>query len=88
MALCKKNAGMALFTLQSATPAHHTRWVKIENFDQEYFASDLYANHLLPGFFTHFGRPTAGNYESVFLTVVRPTGAFDLRATKTWVRFF
>ncbi len=26
---------MALCTLQSATPAHRTRWVKIKNFDQE-----------------------------------------------------
>ncbi len=50
---------------------------------REYFASDLYANDLPPGFFTHFGRPTAENYELVFLTVVRPIGAFDRRETKT-----
>ncbi len=30
----------------------------------------------------------AENYESVFSTVVRPNGAFDWRATKTWIRSF
>ncbi len=35
VALCNKSAGRALYTLQSATPAHRTSWVKIENFDQE-----------------------------------------------------
>ncbi len=41
-----------------------------------------------PGFFTRFGRPMGRNYELVFLTGVRPNGAFDRRATKTWVRPF
>ncbi len=36
--------------------------------------------------FNHFGRSLAENYESVFLTVVRPNGAFDLRAIKTCFR--
>ncbi len=47
--------------------------------------SDLYTNgpeSFLPKFFTNFGRPMAENYESIFLTVVRPNGAFDLRATR------
>ncbi len=46
---------------------------------------DLYANGLPPGFFTHFGRPMVKNYESVFLTMVRPVDVFDRCATKTWV---
>ncbi len=53
--------------------------------------SNLYANgpeSFPPGFFTCFGRPTGKNYESVFLTVVRPSGAFDQCATKTRVRSF
>ncbi len=67
-----------------------------QNTRREYFASDLYANGLPPRFFTHFGHPTAESYESVFLTVVRPNGACDRRATKTgfvpfeeqpWVKF-
>ncbi len=47
--------------------------------------SDLYANGAessLPKCFTNFGRPMAKNYESVFLTIVRPNGTFDLRATR------
>ncbi len=58
---------------------------------REYFTSDLYANDpesFPPGFFTYFGCPTAENYKSVFLTVMRPNGAFDQCATKGWVRFF
>ncbi len=39
-------------------------------------------------FFTHFGRPTAENYGSVFSTGVWPNAAFDRRETKTWVRSF
>ncbi len=35
MALGNQSAGMALHTQHSAIPAHRTRWVKIENFDQE-----------------------------------------------------
>ncbi len=63
---------------------------------REYFASDPYVNGIPPGFFTHFERPTAENYESVFLTVVRPIGAFYQRATnpgfgtfevRLWVKF-
>ncbi len=41
-----------------------------------------------PRFFTHFGGLTAKNYESVFLTGMRPNGAFDRRATKSWVWSF
>ncbi len=41
-----------------------------------------------PGFFTSFWRLMAGNYESVFLTVMRPNGAFDQRATKIYVWSF
>ncbi len=41
-----------------------------------------------PEFFTYFGHPTAENYESVFLTVVRLNDAFDQCATKTGVRSF
>ncbi len=47
--------------------------------------SDLYVNgpeSFPPGFFTHFWCATAGNYESVFLTIVRPDGAFDRRVTR------
>ncbi len=40
------------------------------------------------GIFTYFGRPTTKNYDLVFLTVVRPNGAFDQRATKTRIRSF
>ncbi len=36
--------------------------------------------------FYSFWASTAENYESVFLTSVRPNGAFDQRATKMWVR--
>ncbi len=53
--------------------------------------SDLHASgpeSFTPGFLTYFGRPTAKNYELVFLTVVRPNGVFDQRATKTRVRSF
>ncbi len=53
--------------------------------------SEVYANGLKsfpPGFFNHFGRPTAKIYESVFLTARRPNGAFDWRATKPWIRSF
>ncbi len=44
--------------------------------------SDLYANSpesFPPGFFTPFWRATAGHYESVFLTVVRPGMASKIR---------
>ncbi len=56
--------------------------------------SDLYANgpeSFPTGIFTHFGRATAKNYESVFLTVVRPKprfGPFDRRATISLSRYF
>ncbi len=56
-------------------------WVKFSKFWSGE-TSDLYANDpesFIPGFFTHFGRPTAENYESVFLTVVWPNVGFDLR---------
>ncbi len=41
-----------------------------------------------PEFFTHFGHPTAENYDSVFLIALRPNGDLDRRATKTWARSF
>ncbi len=66
-ALCNQSAGMALCRV----PPRHIApdgSIKIENFDQENFASDLHANGLPPGFFTHFGGLTVENYESVFLT--------------------
>ncbi len=65
-------------------------WVKFSKFWPEK-TSDLYVNgheSFPPEFFTHFGRPTTENYESVFLTVVPPNSAFDRRATKTWIRSF
>ncbi len=65
-------------------------WVKFSKFWPGE-TSNLYTNSLEsfpPRFFTYFGRPTTKNYESVFLTIVRPAGAFDQRATKTRVRSF
>ncbi len=65
-------------------------WVKFSKF-RSVETSDLYANgpeSFPPGFFTYLGRPTAKNYESVFLTVVRPNGAFERRTTKTRIRSF
>ncbi len=53
--------------------------------------SDIYANGPLSvplEFFAHFGRPMAENYDSVFLTIMRPNGAFDYRATNMYVRSF
>ncbi len=41
-----------------------------------------------PGFFTPFWRAMAGNYESVFLTIMRPNGTFNRRATKIYVWSF
>ncbi len=41
-----------------------------ENFALEHDASGL--ESIPPGNFTHFGRPTPENFDSVFLTVVRP----------------
>ncbi len=52
---------------------------------------NLYANGpecFPPGFFTRFGRSTAKNYESVFLTSLRPNDAFHRHATKIWVLSF
>ncbi len=57
-----------------------------ENFALEHDASGL--ESILPGNFTHFGRPTVENYDSVILTVVRVNGGFDHRATKICVRSF
>ncbi len=61
---------------------------------REYFAPELYAcepKSFPPGFFTHFGRPTDKNYDSVSLTEVRPNGSnfqnFHLEIvfrSKTW----
>ncbi len=65
-------------------------WVKFSKFWPEE-TSDLHANgpeSFPPGFFTTFWRAMAGNYESVFLTIMRPNGAFDRYATKTRVRSF
>ncbi len=55
------------------------------------FASELYpcgAWSFFLQFFTRFERSTDENYESVFLTIVRPNDTFDRRATKTWVWSF
>ncbi len=41
-----------------------------ENFAPEHTTSGL--ESIPPGNFTHFGHPTAENFDSVFLTVVRP----------------
>ncbi len=65
-------------------------WVKFSKFwpgDTSVLDANGSENFPL-GFFTHFGRPTAENYESVFLTVVQPNGAFDRGAAKTWARSF
>ncbi len=80
---------MALCRVQSATPTHHTRWVKIENFYQErVFRSGPLRQWYPSRNFYPFWAPVAKNYESVFLTVLWPNGAFDRRATKTWVPSF
>ncbi len=79
---------MVLCTLQSATSAHRTRWVKQKILTRrEYFASDLYVNCLPPRFLIHFGRPMAENYESVFLTGVRPKPGFGPFVGRLWVKF-
>ncbi len=80
-------AGVALYTLQSAIPA---LWLQSATLALRIRFGTLrqWCDKFPPGFFTHFGRPTAENYESFFLTVVKPNGAFDQRATKTWVRSF
>ncbi len=65
-------------------------WVKFSKFWPGE-TSDLYANSresFPPGFFNYFGSPTAKNYDSVFLIVVRPNASFDQRATKTRIRSF
>ncbi len=59
-----------------------TLWDSDEfNFCPQGETLDLYANDAKsfpPGFFSHFGRPTAENYKLAFLeTVLRPNGAFD-----------
>ncbi len=41
-----------------------------ENFDPEHDASDL--KSIPSGNFTHFVRPTAENFDSVFLPIVQP----------------
>ncbi len=70
-----------------------TKWVKFpifrprrENFAPEHDTSGL--ESILPGNFTHFGRPMVENYDLVVLTVVRVNGCFDHRATKICVRSF
>ncbi len=58
-----------------------------ENFAPERDASGLESSP--PGNFTHFGRPTVENYDSVVLTVVRPKsvfGHFDHRATRNGLK--
>ncbi len=40
-----------------------------------------------PGNFTHFGRPTPENFDSVFLTVVRPEPGIAFWGTTKWVKF-
>ncbi len=57
-------------------------WVKFSKFWLGE-TSNLYANgpkRFPPEFYTHFGRPTTENYESVFLTVVWPNGVL----TSVW----
>ncbi len=64
--------------------------LNFQNFDLER-TPHLYANgpgSFPPGFFTPFWRPMAGNYESIFLTIVQPNGAFDRHTTKIYVRSF
>ncbi len=57
-----------------------------DNFTLEHDASGL--EIIPPENFTHFGRPTLKNYDSVVLTVVRVNGGFDRRVTKIRVRSF
>ncbi len=61
-----------------------------KNFYQERFRTftPIVPKVFFQDFFTPFWCAMAGNYESVFLTVVWPNGAFDRCATKTWVRLF
>ncbi len=55
-----------------------TKWVKFPNFFSGDSISDLNLTPVVqsfpPGFFTHFGRPISKNFDSVFLTKVRPMG--------------
>ncbi len=65
-------------------------WVKFSTFGPGE-TLDLYAygpKNFPPGIFIPFWRPTAGNYKSVFLTVVRPNGASDRCVTKIYVLSF
>ncbi len=57
-----------------------------ENFTLEHDASGL--ESIPPGNFTHFGRHTVENYDSVVLTIVRVNGGFDCHATKIRVQLF
>ncbi len=55
-----------------------------ENFAPEHDASGL--GSIPPGNFTHFGRPTVENYNSVVSTVVRVNGGFDRRVTRNGLK--
>ncbi len=57
-----------------------------ENFAPEHDASGL--KSVSHENFTHFGRPTVENYDSVILTIVRVNGGFNRRATKIRVWLF
>ncbi len=57
-----------------------------ENFALEHDASGLESIPL--GTFTHFGRPMAENYESVFLTIVQVNGGLTLVQPKSMVGRF
>ncbi len=57
-----------------------------DEFAPEHDASGL--ESIPPGNFTHFGRPSVENYDSVILTVERVNCGFDCRATKIRVRSF
>ncbi len=54
------------------------------------FASELYASgawSISSGFFTRFGGPTSENYDSVFLTGVRPESGISLWGATRLVKF-
>ncbi len=69
-----------------------TKWCKIPTFPwRDCFAPELDVSgpkNVPLWFFTHFSRPSAEKYVSVFLTGVRQNGVFDWRAIKTGVRSF
>ncbi len=80
VALCDQSLGMALCTLQSATPAHRIKWFRIEKFDQEREF--------------RFGPLRQWSPCRIFYPFWAPHGRklrislFNCRATKTWVQSF